>query len=65
MFCTKCGKEIAENLNFCTYCGAETNSANKPRTEITTSPSVGLKSLEKKAGVSTAGRVMAFLGPIV
>ena len=22
MFCTKCGKEINENANFCVYCGA-------------------------------------------
>lgn len=30
MFCTNCGKQIPENSNFCTYCGASTGNIPQP-----------------------------------
>ena len=26
MFCSKCGKEIDDNVNFCKFCGFQVNS---------------------------------------
>lgn len=65
MFCTKCGKEIAETSKFCDYCGAEQVVAGVG-TPLTKSVIGSSQLLDKKCrGISTAGRVMAFLGPIV
>ena len=35
MFCFKCGKQIADDMKFCPYCGVETiNSSNSRKTNI-------------------------------
>ena len=46
MFCYKCGKEIAENSTFCTYCGAKQDftagsvpiPSDTPRSNLDTAP---------------------------
>lgn len=30
MYCNKCGKEIADNVDFCTYCGAKIETVGQP-----------------------------------
>ena len=30
MYCTKCGKELANNARFCTYCGAKVQQEEYP-----------------------------------
>lgn len=35
MFCINCGKEIAENAKFCSYCGSENNISNKTYVDAT------------------------------
>lgn len=29
MYCGKCGKEIADNIKFCPYCGADQNVSQR------------------------------------
>lgn len=38
MYCSKCGKELNNNVNFCRFCGAKTAKVNQsyqqPRSEV-------------------------------
>lgn len=49
MFCKNCGKEIAENVRFCSGCGSEVNVTAVPGNSMNTSNQVSSASPKKKS----------------
>ena len=51
MFCSKCGTELADDAEFCTYCGAKleqsSESVQEPKKDSTTASKDGLSENEK------------------
>ncbi|MBR2954100.1 MAG: zinc-ribbon domain-containing protein [Clostridia bacterium] len=40
MYCKNCGKEMAENAKFCSYCGSENNATNRNFVDVTVADEV-------------------------
>lgn len=40
MFCNNCGKEMAENAKFCSYCGNENNVTNTNGVDVTVADAI-------------------------
>lgn len=55
MFCRKCGKEIPDNANFCSYCGTQIGAfTNTPASTLAGESNV----------LAVAGFILAFFVPI-
>ena len=55
MFCRKCGKEIPDNANFCSYCGTQIGAfTNTPASTLAGESNI----------LAVAGFILAFFVPI-
>ena len=48
MFCSKCGKEISDQANFCNFCGAQINVSQQAQAQPVQSTQQQTAALKKK-----------------